>query len=111
MEIKATTQNEVTVIEITGCIDGNTAPKAEEEIMKYVVPGCRLVLNMSQCNYISSAGLRVLLVIGKQILLKNGSWVFAGLSEEIKDVMDMTGFSNFFKTYTTVNEAVNALRS
>ena len=110
MEIKTATQGEVTVIEVSGKLDGSTAPQAQEKIMPLVVPNCLLVLDVSQCHYISSAGLRLLLMIAKQLANKEGRGVLAGLSEEIKDVMEMTGFDHIFKSYDTVSEAIEAIR-
>ena len=105
MDITTSTVNGVIVISVSGSLDGSTYQKAQEEIMKLVSPGCCLVLDLSKCSYISSAGLRVLLMITKQLDSKKGRWAFAGLSDEIKDVMDMTGFSGFFKTFATIEEA------
>ena len=110
MEIKTTTRDGVTVIEISGSLDGNTAPQAQEKIMPLVVPDCRLVLDLGKCNYISSAGLRLLLMVAKEFPGKGGRWVLAGMSEETRDVMEMTGFSGFFKTYDTISGAVKAVQ-
>lgn len=110
MEIKTATQGEVTIVEVSGNLDGSTAPQAQEKIMPLVVPNCLLVLDVGQCHYISSAGLRLLLMIAKQLANKEGRGVLAGLSEEIKDVMEMTGFDHIFKSYDTVSEAIEAIR-
>lgn len=110
MGIKTVTQGQVTIIEISGRLDANTAPQAQGEIMPLVVPNCLLVLDMRQCPYISSAGLRVLLMIAKLLAIKEGRGALAGLSEEIKDVMEMTGFAQFFDNYDTVSEAIEAVQ-
>ena len=110
MEIKTVTQGEVTIIEVSGNLDGSTAPQAQEKIMPLVVPNCLLVLDVGQCHYISSAGLRLLLMIAKQLANIEGRGVLAGLSEEIRDVMEMTGFDHIYKSYDTVSEAIEAVR-
>lgn len=106
MEITTSLQDGVSIIGVSGSFDSSTAQQAEQHILPLIAPQCCLVLDLSSCNYISSAGLRVLLFTAKQLAAKNGKWAFAGLSEEIKDVMDMTGFSGFFTTCATVEEAV-----
>lgn len=110
MEIKTVTQEDVTIVELSGSLDGTTAPQAQGEIMPLIVPDCGLVLDMSGCEYVSSAGLRVLLMIAKLLTSKQGRGALAGLSEEVQDVMEMTGFAHFFETYATVSEAVEAVQ-
>jgi len=109
MGIQTSIRGKVTVIRIIGNLDSNTSIQIEEEIMKFVVNNCCLVVDMSECSYISSAGLRVLMSIGKQLQVNNGCWAFAGLSDEIIDIMNMTGFANFFKIYSTIDEAVKSI--
>lgn len=110
MEIKTEIRNGATIVEIVGNMDSNTAPEAQGAILPLIVPDCRMVLDMDQCNYVSSAGLRVLLMIAKLLASKGGQCALATVSDEIKDVMDITGFASFFKTYDTVSAAVEAFR-
>ena len=111
MELKTFTGDEATIVEISGNLDANTSPQAQEEIMPLIVPNCILVLDMSKCEYVSSAGLRLLLTIAKRVkATEGGQWCLASVSEEIMDVMEMTGFSRFFQTFDTVSEATEAIR-
>lgn len=110
MQIETYVRDGVTVIRIEGNLDSNSSPQAEEELMGKIGVNSCLVLDMSGCAYISSAGLRVLTAVGKQLQANQGCWAFAGFSEEVTDVMEMTGFSRFFKIYSDVDEAVGALR-
>ena len=111
MEITTALQDGINIISVSGNLDGTTAPQAQEQILPLIASGCRLVLNLEKCSYISSAGLRVLLTIAKQLPAKKGCWAFAGLSEEVKDVMDMTGFGGFFTILKTVTEAVASVKN
>ena len=111
MDIKTREQDGVTVIEISGSLDANTMPQAQEVIMPLVVPDALLILDMTSCNYVSSAGLRLLLMIAKTFkTAKGGKGCLAGLSDEVKDVMEMTGFAHFFKDFKTVQDAVKAIK-
>lgn len=111
MEIKTTTQDEVTIAEISGRLDANTAPQAEEEIMPLVLPDCHLILDMSQCEYVSSAGLRFLLMVAKRFkAVEGGKWCLSGIPEEIMDVMEMTGFAQFFEMFDEISTAIEAVR-
>jgi len=111
MDITKTVRDGVSVIAISGSLDSTTAPRAQDEVLPLIASGCCLVLDLSQCEYVSSAGLRVLLMIAKQLAAKNGRWAISGLSAEIKDVMEMTGFAAFFATFGTVAEALAAVKT
>lgn len=112
MEIKVDARDEATIVGISGNLDANTAPQAQEKIMPLIIPNCRLILDMSQCPYVSSAGLRFLLTIAKKVKdTEDGQWYLANLSEEVMDVMKMTGFAKLFegRTFDTVSAALKAI--
>lgn len=111
MNINSYVENNALIIQITGCIDGNTAPAAQEKILSLVAGGTNVVLDLKECNYISSAGLRILLMVAKSISSQNGKLVFAGLLDDVKEVMDITGFGNFFTVYENVQKAVDAVKT
>jgi anti-sigma B factor antagonist len=110
MDIKNFSQDGVTVIAITGSLDSNTSTQAQEKVLPLITQQCCLVLDLTECVYVSSAGLRVLLMIAKQLASQQGHLGLAGISNEIQDVMEMTGFSGFFQTFATVQEAAAALK-
>ena len=110
MEIKHQINNGATIVQLAGSLDGNSVTDAQDKIFPLLTDKMCMVLDMSQCNYVSSAGLRLLLMVAKQVNSQCGALGLSGVSAEIKDVMDMTGFSNFFKVFDTVDEAVEAAR-
>ncbi len=109
MEINVKSIGQVTVVAIAGDIDSNTAPQAQERVLPLVQPGSKILLDMSGVEYMSSAGLRILLSMYRQISRGDGGIVLVGLGEEIKDTMSVTGFLNFFTTCDTVDEGLQAL--
>jgi anti-sigma B factor antagonist len=109
MEINVKSMGQVTVVEIAGDIDSNTAPQAQERVLPLVQSGSKILLDMNGVEYMSSAGLRMLLSMYRQMSRQNGSMVLVGLSEEIKDTMSVTGFLNFFTTRDSVDEGLQAL--
>src|SRR4029450_299109 len=98
MEINVKSSAQVTVVELGGDIDSNTAPQAQERILPLGQPAAKILLDMSGVEYMSSAGLRMLLSMYRQVSRQNGGIVLVGLNEEIKDTMAITGFLNFFIT-------------
>ncbi|MCX5711779.1 MAG: anti-sigma factor antagonist [Candidatus Omnitrophica bacterium] len=111
MEIRSEIKGKVTIVHVIGKLDSTTSQAAEEEIMKYAAANCCIVMDMSGCGYISSAGLRLLLSIGKQVKANGGQWAFAGLSEEVADVINVTGFSNFFKIFPKIEDAIKSVEN
>ena len=76
-------------------VDRFTSSQVQEELDKLLDEGATdLVFDMKNLTYISSAGLRVLLAI-QQRIGSNGSLVLANVSEAVKDVLNVTGFSGF----------------
>ena len=109
MEVRIKTEESMTVVELAGSLDSNTSPDVQGQLMPLIVPECRLILDVKECEYVSSAGLRVLLMLAKNITKVNGKGVVASLSEEVKDVMEMTGFDHMFSAYDTAEQAARAL--
>lgn len=110
METKVDVQNGVNVIKFKGNLDGSTAQQAQDTAMPFIVNNSTVVFDMEECPYISSAGLRVLLVIAKKLANVGGKGALANVLEEVKDVMEMTGFDNIFKSYKSVTEAITAVK-
>jgi anti-sigma B factor antagonist len=109
MDITTSTLNGATVVTVIGEIDANTAPEAQERILPLVSPGCRLLLDLTNVPYMSSAGLRILLATYRQISGSGGKVVLVGVAEEIKDTMSVTGFIKFFMLHDTVQAGMEAL--
>ena len=81
------------VIELVGRLDTNTAPALDKTIGEDIQDSENLVLDLKGLEYISSAGLRVLLAAQKK-MQKNGSLKVKNVCAEIMDVFDMTGFAD-----------------
>lgn len=109
LDIKTSTQGKAQVISLIGSLDGSTVNAAQETIMPQLTGKTGMVLDMKGCTYVSSAGLRLLLMAAKQVTAQGGLLALSGLCPEIKDVMEMTGFSGFFKSFDTAEAAVAAV--
>ena len=109
MEISQSQMDGPTIFTIVGDIDGNTAPTAQETILPAGSSDAKIALDMSDVAYMSSAGLRMLLVLYRNIMGQGGKVVLVGLSEELQDTMTLTGFMDFFEHYDTIDEGLAAL--
>lgn len=78
---------------VSGRIDTITAPDLEKEIRPYLDGITDLILDFQHVNYVSSAGLRTLLLIQK-IMLKQGNMKIVGVNDIVNDIFEVTGFSD-----------------
>lgn len=85
-------QNQLT-LNLEGRLDSNSAPNLDMELKTDLVGITRLVWNISALNYLSSAGLRVILSAQKQMNIQ-GEMVVTGVNEMIMDIFTMTGFTD-----------------
>lgn len=111
MEIKLEQINGVDVAVLIGEINGHTAPIVQEKLLPMVTADCRLLLDMRQVTYMSSAGLRILLLLYRQISEHEGRVVLTGLPEKIWDTMAITGFLDFFEAHSSFDEGMVALQT
>ena len=93
MTIEIKRNAEVTTIDIVGRLDTTTAPELDKTINEDVADVKNLVLNFKGLEYISSAGLRVLLGAQKK-MQKVGTMKLINVCEEVMEVFEMTGFAD-----------------
>ena len=93
MTIEIKRNAEEVVIEIVGRLDTNTAPALDKTISEDIVDSQKLVLDLMGLEYISSAGLRVLLGAQKK-MQKVGSMKVKNVCEDVMEVLEMTGFAD-----------------
>jgi anti-sigma B factor antagonist len=109
MEVSLKKSGDISVVDISGSIDSKTAPDLQQNILDIVPDTNKIILDLTKVSFVSSAGLRVLLMVYRQLKAKDGKVVLVGLSDEIKDVMFMTGFITFFAIEATVEEAITKI--
>ena len=109
MEIKIHQDGDVAVAVVSGEIDSKTAGAAQAQLLPLIEKSARTVLDLTQVTFMSSAGLRMLLLLYRQATAREGKVALVGLSDEIKDTMSMTGFLNFFRVADTLDAAKSAM--
>ena len=93
MDIKVIEGNGVRTVNINGRLDTVTSPQLEKTVNSLNEGGKVIVFDCADMDYISSAGLRVILSTHKQCTSVGGRFIVRNLSTEVKSVFDMTGFS------------------
>jgi anti-anti-sigma factor len=95
------------VITLAGRIDANSAKELEQQTKSWIDDGeKKLVLDFSSVDFISSAGLRVILLTAKKLEPVQGKVKLCGLNSTLRDVFEISGFSKLFVIVPGVAEAL-----
>ena len=93
MNVTMKREDNVLYAAVSGEVDALTAPALKEQLIPALEGIERLELDFAELDYISSAGLRVLLTV-MQIMFEQGEMTVRNVSDDIRSVLDMTGFSD-----------------
>lgn len=111
MEIKEHKEGNIIILEPNGRLDTNTSDEFEAKLVGLTdEEELRLVIDLIHVDYISSAGLRVLLMAAKKLKIMNGSIVLCSMSDHIKEVFDIAGFTPIFSIEQSRDKAIESLR-
>lgn len=109
MEITVNEYKRVAVITVTGRVDSATASEFENSINDVIEKGKHnLVLDLSQVEFLSSAGLRVLVTTRKALQSAGGDIVLAQPSDRVVETLDTAGLDVLFERYDTREAAIAA---
>jgi len=109
MKLETSEKNGIGTARLEGSIDGKTAPEVREQLRPLLAANSKIVLDLTKVDYLSSAGLRLLLLLYRELSARKGKVVLLGVSEDIRTVMSHTGFLNFFTLASSEAEAQQAL--
>lgn len=110
MEITQEKVNDIAVISLSGRLNVTTTAELEQVFTKLLEEKqTKVLVECRELEYISSAGLRVLLTAEKQFKKISGEIALAGLSQNVKQVFEISGFTSIFPIYTTRDEAVKSM--
>jgi len=109
MAIATERSGDVLVLLPQGRLDSNNAAAVETEILEHLAAGStRIVMDFAGLDYISSAGLRVVLVVAKRLKQAGGTLVLCRLPAHIREVFEISGFLSILTTKDTREEALAA---
>lgn len=110
MDLQTRIENNAIVVTINGRLDAVTAPEYGKRIRELVDGGnTNFVVDFEQLDYISSAGLRALLLMAKLLKEKDGRMCFANVKGNVRSVFDMSGFFSIFKAEDSVAAALSVI--
>lgn len=109
LELHTSKSGDTIIVSMKGRIDADTAPEVEQKFNTLMLKNkYNLIADMRELNFISSAGLRVLLATLKETRKNGGDLRLACLQADVVKVLEMTGFVNLFKIYQSVKGAIKS---
>ena len=109
MEIQERKEKNALVISLKGRLDAVTSPELDKDLAELMAGGERfLVLDLGNLDYISSAGLRTILVVTKRLREKQGRLLLASLKSVVREVFEISGFSSIIPIFKSVDAAISS---
>ena len=111
MELPEERVGEAIVLEARGRIDSTTAKEFGDRMLAIIESGCRrLVVDLKNLAYISSAGFRALLLAAKKADDTSSQLVLCGISGKIRQLFEIGGFTDLFRIHTSREDGLAALQ-
>jgi len=107
MKIEARKDSQALIVSVEGRMDAVSAPDFEKRCDEWLSQGESVfVLNLGGLDYISSAGLRSLLVLAKKLSARKGRVIIASVKDVVKEVFKISGFGSIFMIVESVDAAL-----
>jgi len=111
MEINITPVDNITAVSVKGRVDSATSDSLTTRLVEIVRSGAaRLVIDLAEVSYISSAGFRTLLLTERAVEEASGAMVLCGITGEMQRLFEASGFSELFIILSNQDDAVAKLR-
>ena len=99
------------VVKAEGRVDGANAPEFQDELEAAIEETDRVVvLDMEQLSYISSAGLRVILLTARTLRQQDAKFAVCSLADPIREIFEISGFDKIIAIHASQAEAVSELK-
>jgi anti-anti-sigma factor len=110
MEISQKEENGIVFIAIKGRLDADSSPEAEK-VVKDILKGQtnRILFDLGALEYLSSAGLRILLSAAKEMRRREGKIVLCDLNEFVKEIFEVSGFQSLIPIAESVESGIEAI--
>ena len=110
MEIIEEKQNGTAIFRLNGRLDSNTSPEFEQKILEAIQNGAKnMIIDFKALDYISSAGLRVILKATKDLKRTEGKIILCCLKDYVREVFEIAGFDTFLPIVSSAEDALKKL--
>lgn len=109
MNITLTKEGDVNILAIDGRLDTTNYSDLEHHLTSLTEKKeYRILVNLEKMEYISSSGLRIFLMFLKRIKAADGRFMLCGMSDDIKEIFEISGFINIFEIFNTREQALKS---
>jgi anti-anti-sigma factor len=109
LEIASETQPQAVIVHLSGRIDSATAPQASQAFKVAFQPQKALIVDLTNVDYLSSAGISALLSLGKETRRRRKRLILAGVNPRVRAPLELAGLTSLFEIYETLEAALAAL--
>ncbi len=106
MQITTRTEGEVTIVDVSGSLNTITSGPAAEELTLITQNSSKLLLNFTELEFLSSAGLRIILRTAKQLQQEGGTLKICNPSGAVREVMEISGFDKLLDLHDSESEGI-----
>ena len=107
MELNSSKHGDLNLVQVSGRLDANSSPELEKELVTLLESGEKdFLIDLAELDYISSVGLRVLLMAAKKAKASNGKVALNSLRDHVLEVFEIAGFTAIFPIYSSREEAL-----
>jgi anti-sigma B factor antagonist/stage II sporulation protein AA (anti-sigma F factor antagonist) len=110
VELRVEQEGDVYIIVIEGRIDATTTPIVEKKLAKLDDLAMRIAIDFSDVEYLSSAGMRLLLSLAKRMQSKGGIVAIYGMADDVVDIIRMAGFERILNLFGKKADALKSLK-
>lgn len=111
METEISQENDTTIFSLSGRLDSHSAPQFELQVQDFLdSPSSNLVLNFNNLDYISSAGLRIILNTAKAYKPTQYKFITCSMQDHVQEVFEISGFDSFITICTTLDESLTTIK-
>lgn len=107
LDLTVRTERDIRIVELAGELNSVTAQDAYDRLQPQLEDAERVIIHMKDVRYMSSAGIRVLLLLYRLVLNNGGKIVLAALSEELQEMLDVTGFLEYFNIQNSLQSSLD----
>ena len=97
MTVEEVKQETEILLKITGRIDTNTSTQLQAEVLKSLQKMPNLTLDLKECDYVSSEGLRTFLIAQKTASAKGGKFKLKSICQAVEDILSKSGFTKYIE--------------